>query len=359
MKAILNIFYRMIILLFLAFFFFPGAAAAQIIFPTLSGQELLDSLEAYYKPSTTLGYSAAREIMFTILDNHNDSVRCVYTGYTIYLNHNSNDPIQAAYTQGINTEHTWPQSLGATGNAKSDLHHLFPTRVDVNGARGSLPFAEIPDYQTDRWYRLNYMLTSIPSQFIDEYSELKINDSFEPREDHKGNVARAMFYFYTMYHSQASSNFFQIQKEVLRSWNNLDPVDAAELLRTTTIATYQEGKPNPFVLDTTLIGRAYFGVTGIKPADEETEVQTFYLRPAYPNPFNSQCVVPVVLPRTGSLEMQVVDVNGRQVLERSFSNLPPGENRITLEGGGWPSGFYFLHFTSGKQQQTQRVLLLR
>jgi len=336
-----------------------GGSSAQIIFPSLSGQELLDSLVARYKPASVLDYTAAREVMFTILDNHNDSVTCVYTGYTIYLNHNASNPNQAAYAQGINTEHTWPQSLGATGNAKSDLHHLFPTRVDVNGARGSLPFAEIPDYQTDKWYRLDYVLTTIPTQYIDEYSELKINDSFEPREDHKGNVARAMFYFYTMYHSQASSSFFQVQKDVLRSWNSLDPVDAAEILRTNTIAVYQDGKPNPFVLDTTLIGRAYFGVTEINVSGDQKGINAFVLRPAYPNPFNSRCVVPVFLPRNGTVEMQVVDLNGGQVLERTYPNLPAGENRIVLEADHWSSGFYFIRFTDGHQQQIQKVLLLR
>ncbi len=336
-----------------------GFSFAQTIFPSLSGQELLDSLKAYYKPATVLGYTAAREVMFTILDNHNDSVTCVYTGYTIYLNHNSSNPNQAAYNQGINTEHTWPQSLGATGNAKSDLHHLFPTRIDVNGARGSLPFAEIPDYQTDKWYRLDYVLTGIPSQYIDEYSELKLNEAFEPREDHKGNVARAMFYFYTMYHSQASSSFFQIQKDVLRSWNSLDPVDAAEILRTNTIASYQDGKPNPFVLDTTLIGRAYFGVTGIRDPAEQPELNVFVLRPAYPNPFNSRCVVPLFLPRSSTVEMQVVDLNGRQVETRSYPNLPAGENRIVLDADHWSSGFYFIRFTDGHRQQVQKVLLLR
>ena len=39
-------------------------------------------------------------------------------------------------------------------------------------------------------------IADYPTQYIDEYSE-KYNDArvFEPIEDHKGNVAKAMFYF--------------------------------------------------------------------------------------------------------------------------------------------------------------------
>ena len=88
-----------------------------------------------------------------------------------------------------------PQSRGAeNGYAKSDMHHLYPTRVDVNSDRGSFPFAEIDDNRTESWYYLNQTRGSIPSTNIDLYSE-KQGSRFEPREDHKGDVARSMFLF--------------------------------------------------------------------------------------------------------------------------------------------------------------------
>ncbi len=335
----------------------------QTIFPGLSGQRLLDSLVARYKPNTTLGYTGARNYMFTVLDNHNDSVTCVYTGFRIYLNHNSSNAIQEALARGINTEHTWPQSLGATGLAKSNLHHLFPTRTDVNSARGSLPFAEIPDAQTDKWYRLDYMLTYIPVQFIDEYSELKINQQFEPREDHKGNVARAMFYFYTMYKDQANSadpTFFPLQKYVLRSWNSMDPVDAAEIARTNMIASQQEGKPNPFVLDTSLIRRAYFALTTVHyPRPVSQTPDAFKLYPNFPNPFNNETDVRFYLPRPGSVQLAVYSVSGQALLRESLSHLPQGFNRFHLREQQWATGFYFIAITFDRQVAVQKILFLR
>ncbi|MCK4338635.1 MAG: endonuclease [Candidatus Cloacimonetes bacterium] len=177
----------------------------EIIFPDLIGQELLDSLVVNYKTNTVLSYDNARDTLFANIYKHNDSLTCVYSGYTIYLDP-AQDPSTYAYTNGISTEHTWSQSKGAVGQAKSDMYHLYPVRSVVNSSKGKDPFAEIPDSDTDKWYRMDYFLDTIPTQFINEYSE-KDNDVdiFEPCEDHKGNVSRALFYFYTMYKHEADS----------------------------------------------------------------------------------------------------------------------------------------------------------
>jgi FlgD Ig-like domain/Endonuclease I len=162
------------------------------IFPGETGQQLLDNLIASYKTSSTIGERAGKDSMYASIYNINDSVSCVYTDFTMYIDP-ALDPSQAAYIggAGINCEHTWPKAKGASsGLAEWDLHHLFPTRVDVNGYRGNSPFDEIDDNQTYRWYWLDSFTTSIPSLFIDEYSEWDNTGigRFEPREDHKGNV---------------------------------------------------------------------------------------------------------------------------------------------------------------------------
>ncbi len=228
------------------------------IFPDLTGQQLIDSLRAYYKPAHVLSYDDARDKMFGEIDNYNDSVRCVYSGYTIYIDPTA-DPSTDAYNKDMNTEHTWPQSMGAgDSNAKSDLQHLFPVRAEVNSSRSNDPYADINDTDTDKWWRDDYYLTTIPTSHIDEYSEKDNDGYFEPREDHKGNAARAVFYIYTMYKEQLDTTFFYIQKETLRRWHNQDPPDAREYERENRIAPYQDGKKNPFILDTTLVRRAYF-----------------------------------------------------------------------------------------------------
>lgn len=226
------------------------------------GDSLIDSIIKYYKSYSNQGYDDGRDIMYGEIDNHSNYLTCVYTGYEIYMDPGQ-DPSSYAYSNGINCEHTWPQSMGATGIAKGDLHHLYPTEINVNSARGNLPFGEINDNYTDDWYYLTSHITTIPTSNIDLYSERDINIAFEPREDHKGNVSRSMFYFYTMYRDlyiaeDPGESFWNGQKDDLFMWHYWDIVDNAEITRTNAIAGYQENKPNPFVLDTTLIRRAYY-----------------------------------------------------------------------------------------------------
>ncbi len=101
--------------------------------------------------------------------------------------------------------------------------------------------------------------SSIPSSNINEYSE---NNSsvFEPREDVKGDIARAMFYFYTIYEEEADDYFFQQQKDILFQWHNQDPITQDEVNRTNLIASYQNNIPNPFILDSSLVNRCYFNL---------------------------------------------------------------------------------------------------
>ncbi len=239
----------------------PFALGAQDIFPGLQGQALLDALAAAYRPATVLDYNEARDFMYGELDVVNDSVFCVYTGFGIRRTPGI-PPRTDAFNKGINTEHSWPQSFGAEfGSPRSDLHHIFPTKIEVNGDRASLPFGEIPDGETSRWYYLGQEQSNIPPLAIRPlFSELLTNVRFEPREDHKGNVARAMFYFYTIYRAEsdaAAPNFFPPQIATLCNWHDIDPVDARELARTEGIASQQDGKVNPFVIDCNLLSRTY------------------------------------------------------------------------------------------------------
>ncbi|MEB3357885.1 MAG: endonuclease [Synechococcales bacterium] len=235
-----------------------GSTLFESIFPDLSGPALMNQLARTYAPIRTLGYNDGRDYLYGVVENQNGVVTGVYTGYQIQLNPGA-EPRMDVFAKGLNAEHVWPQSKGAKGPAKSDLHHLFPARIRVNGTRGNNPFEDIPDEQTDRWFLGLDELRSRPTSNIDDYSEFDPG-KFEPREVKKGDVARAMFYFYTVYKSQADavdSNFFPGQRAVLCRWHAQDPADALEVARSHAIAQSQQGNENPFILDPTLASRTY------------------------------------------------------------------------------------------------------
>ncbi len=237
----------------------PASVLADELFPDLTGASLQLKIATEYTPNQTLGYKKGRDVLYTKIDNQNGSVTGIYTGYTANIAPDSDSPRNDATQQNINAEHIYPQSKGANGSAKSDLHSLFPSRERVNSARSNNPFADISDSLTRKWFRDDLELRTIPTQFIDEYSESLTNQSFEPRESKKGDVARAMFYFYTIYRYQADAkdpDFFPLQKETLCQWNAAEPIDNAELERSHQVANYQ-GNENPFVIDSTLAERTY------------------------------------------------------------------------------------------------------
>ncbi len=228
------------------------------IAPGLYGEYLIEYLRSEYKTNTTLSYSGSREALYSEIDNVNNNVYGIYTNYSVYLPENNDEPIAHLYENGMDCEHVWPQSLyEGTNPMKSDMHHLRPSKSNVNSARGNKAFNNVIDSEVTTWYWLDYQSSNIPSSNLNEYSE-NHNTFFEPREDRKGDIARTIFYFYTMYSENADEDFFLIQKDILKTWHEQDPSDETEINRSWNIAQYQEDKPNPFVLDSTLICRAYF-----------------------------------------------------------------------------------------------------
>ena len=232
---------------------------------------LIEFIQDNYTTTDVLSYNGARDVLYGYIDNNNGSVSCIYTNYTVN-NIPTNDPRPVVYNGGIDCEHVWPQSLySGTSPMKSDLHHLRPAKSNINSSRGNKPYNEIADSETDNWYWLNYSNSSIPSSNINEYSESK-SGNFEPREDRKGDVARAIFYFYTIYNNVADEDFFNTQKDVLYEWHNQDPVTDSEINRTWQIASYQNNIPNPFIVDESLIYRAYFFNTQLGDANLDSIV---------------------------------------------------------------------------------------
>ncbi len=324
----------------------------QDVFPGLSGQELLNALEADYKPAFTLSNSASKDTLYAVIYRlPGDSLRGVYTGYTIHLPQGE-DPSQAAFAQGINLEHTYPKSQGAAGGQQeSDMHHLYPTRVEVNADRGSLPFGESPDEQTTSWYYLQTEQSNIPSSNIEAWSELLENVLFEPREDHKGNVARAVFYFYTMYRqaaNQANPDFFEEQRATLCAWHVLDPVDSLEWARTWLIAQYQDGKPNPFVLDCTLAKRTYcsdLNMPCLTTSENTYFSESFSWKGLYPNPATDVINWRFALGESFRVQLVLLDVYGQVVAELMNTTLPAGVYEETADVSVLPSGVYYLRLS--------------
>ncbi|MDX2247318.1 MAG: endonuclease [Bacteroidia bacterium] len=210
----------------------------------LTGQALRDWIKQNFYDSfhTTLGYSTARMYMYNYIDNQNNTITDVYGGFVQPWTFGGTGTNPAP----INAEHTIPQSFfGSADPMQSDIHHLFPSLDIWNSTRSNYPFADIADNVTTKWMRDDVSQTTIPTTLIEEYSEYA-NQQFEPREDHKGDCARAIFYFFTMYPTQAGAITSVADPNMLFQWHQQDPVSPKETARNAGVEMYQ-GNRNPYI----------------------------------------------------------------------------------------------------------------
>ncbi|MEU4156958.1 endonuclease [Actinoplanes sp. NPDC026670] len=142
-----------------------------------------------------------------------------------------------------NREHVWPKSRGpfdTDPGPGTDLHHLRPEDKTVNGDRGHLDFDV-----SDRPY------ARAPGNRFDD-------DSWEPRNAVKGDVARMLFYMAVRYEdrerdlevsetvpSNRPSRLGRLS--VLKVWHDRDPVDASERRRNEIIFERYQHNRNPFI----------------------------------------------------------------------------------------------------------------
>lgn len=225
--------------LILSFFSIP-ALAFHSPFEGLKEKELKDELnrltgEGY----VSLSYKAARVKLFNDFYLKKDEKGYynldVYCNTKFYRKFKTEQPDNELPDANVfNTEHTWPQSkFNKNLNEevqKTDLHHLFPTSNKINAERGNYPYADV-GLQVAKPLHCNAskLGTSIG------YAK---GTYFEPPIEHKGNVARAIFYFSVRYELPVEPN----EEIFLKLWHMIDPVDENETVINDKIFEIQKNR---------------------------------------------------------------------------------------------------------------------
>jgi hypothetical protein len=325
------------------------------IFPALKSEALFSKLKENYTPNRVIEYNTARDTLFLKIDAIDRKLSCIYTNLTLPIPEGT-DPTVAVFlngaNNGINTEHVYPLSLGTENtNAQSDMHHLYPSKIKTNADRGNLPYGESLDNLTTKWYKDKDELGSKPTTNIEDYSELGIG-LFEPKEDSKGDIARSIFYVYTIYRDEVTAvnqDFFNIQKATLCNWHNLDLVDEKEWKRTEGIAKYQ-GNVNPFVLDCTLASRMYcdnFSSSCGLLSSKETHLNNIFI-------FNLENQVLSIV-KEGKYTLSVFDIMGREIKTMKIENNISEENNINL--AFLSNGFYSIVLFNNSERYYKKIII--
>ena len=239
----------------------------------LSGVQLLTSLSDIIDNHTTVSYAKAFEWMiisdrdylqspltdeellnydFNAIKNDDPYMRIMYrndnflpTAQKYWLN--SND-------RTFDREHTWAQSLGSfdtSAGKGTDLHHLFASDEKNNqNGHGNLMYGNA-DNNAQLIGDTPYNQTGYTG-YQNGNSTVKI---YEPLDEVKGDIARALFYMATRYDEDLHLAFGldNLGKntignlEVLLEWNELDPVDQFEIHRNNLIFNNIQYNRNPFI----------------------------------------------------------------------------------------------------------------
>ncbi|MET9110707.1 endonuclease I family protein [Streptomyces zhihengii] len=225
----------------------PAATAAAALDDTYyqdalgkSGADLKAALHTIVAEQTKLSYDQVWDALKTTDEDPADASKVIdlYTGRSLPKSDNGGGEDQ------WNREHVWAKSHGDFGTATgpgTDIHHLRPTDVSVNSTRGNKDFdngggevGEAPGNHTD-------------------------DDSFEPRDAVKGDVARMILYMAVRY--DGDDGFADLEPNdqvdngsapaigrlsVLKQWSAEDPPDSLEQNRNEAIFGIQKNR-NPFI----------------------------------------------------------------------------------------------------------------
>lgn len=302
----------------------------------------------YYDGTEGLEGESLKSALHNIIDNHEeysyDDLRDFILRETDEDPDNSNNVIllytgrsQAKSTFGGNAddwnrEHVWAKSHGDFGNtapAGTDAHHIRPTDASVNSSRGNKDFDEGGSQH---------------SEATGCYSD---SDSWEPRDEVKGDVARMLFYMAVRYDGSDGVPDLEMVDQVntspdpehgklstLLEWNMQDLPDDFELNRNEVIYGYQENR-NPFIDDPSFATRIWGGPTPVE------EVMTLENVSIYPNPVTA--IATVVIPDNETVEA----VSVFTLLGRELKVAPSTEgNTITFDTSHLANGIYFVQVSN-------------
>lgn len=208
-----------------------------------NSQSLKAHLHALIDDHDALSYRELWDALaYTDADPDNPgNVIAFYTGWSLPADDHGNGASQ------WNREHVWAKSRGDFGTrppAGTDLHFIRPTDVSVNGARGNLAFDDGGEFYIDGDGPTGCRRDS---------------DSWEPRDEVKGDVARMLFYAVVRYEgaeldleltddTQGRGDKSPLHGilSTLLEWHLADPVDDAERWRHERVFEFQ-GNRNPFI----------------------------------------------------------------------------------------------------------------
>ena len=334
-------------------------------------------------PYTMVSYDQYDETMVTNFTQRDTTggqktTTCVYSGQNILYT----PPFAWIPNTPFSREHTWCHSWMPSSNSTStreyaDQHHLFPVNQNsANAVRSNRPLGNV---------------VSVISSFLNGAYGFDSNGSlvYEPRDEQKGDAARALLYMALRYNGINGQNwtFGQLNNvtlpalnedpqliSLLLEWHAQDPPSAFEKARNEFIQSLQQNR-NPFIdfpqwaysinFETLQWINFPMALELAQQADSEVLLKRKSAAPvaglqikAYPNPVADDLTIAAYAAGDAILEVSLLDLQGRQVYSDKLL-MATGANEWTLPCDRIDNGMYILLMREGDKLVSQRVVFRR
>ena len=281
-----------------------------------SSPSFMNDLHGLTNPHQMQYYSYYDDLMIAFFESRDTTldrrvVTCVYSGENkIY-----SEPFDFSAT-GYSREHTYCHSWMPTNPAQnlpeySDFHHLFPSNLNsANILRSNNPLGEV---------------VNVTTSFLGCKSGTNSNGQvvFEPRDEHKGDAARAIMYQAICYTSINGNSWALPSNQdqmILKNWHFQDPPDNWEIARNDFIYSIQNNR-NPFIDSINYVCFVDFSNMSYDPsACIPSSTQELLNRGfiTYPNP--SKDHLSLFVDATTISSYQITDYLGRIIVSEEINN---------------------------------------
>ncbi len=314
-------------------------------------------LTALVNPHEFISYFNYKQTMmneFEVKDTvgGNSFVTCAYSGdRTIFTG--AFDWQTSDYSREHVFAHSWMPSYPADSPESeeyTDLHNLHPVQFSlVNAVRSNYPLGEVVTVQS------TYLGSKIGLNALGQ----KV---FEPRDDMKGNAARAMMYMAVCYNGQSGTWAFPSQisfailygqdQDVIKNWHFTDLPDNYEIARNEYVNNVQENR-NPFIDNVDYACYIDFSnmthlSNGCVASVDELSNDAISL---YPNPSNDE--VSIAFNDGVIISYSVIDLQGREIANSANVNA----KSLTMDVANFNAGSYIVVVETSKGTAQQKLIV--
>ncbi len=331
-----------------------------------SAATFVTDLTALTNPHTDKFYSNYGPLMVTAFWSRDTTggqkvVTCVYSGENLIYN----EPFQwISFSREHTYAHSWMPTYPSTnGPEYSDYFNLFPTNQNnANAVRSNYPLGEV----------INVQSTYLGCKFGTNAAGQQV---FEPRDEQKGDAARAMFYMALCYNTQAqnwglpnpisASILYGQDQNLLKAWHYQDLPDAREIAKNDYLDSLQ-GNRNPFIdsvnyacyIDFDNMTKINGPILPCSTVGINDNIGVQAEMGLWPNPTSGQFTLFWKTEQAEEISVQVIDVTGRIVYTQT-SAVGLGGNALMLDLSKLAVGSYTLQVVRSNGTSTSEKLMIQ